>query len=139
LAGQPPQIKSKRDTVGQLSVLQITRREQETLGLLSDGFDTKEIANRMGISNHTAKSYVRMVMVKMGVSSRMEILAKTLSMNLPSRKPAWAHESGQQPNVIFEKSNPTSEMHGSRPDQAATFSSWRQPRRNGSRIREVRG
>ena len=59
---------------------QLTRREQQSLELLSVGLDTKDIANSMGISINTAKVYIRMVMAKMGVSSRMEVLAKILSM-----------------------------------------------------------
>ena len=59
---------------------QLTRREQEALELLSVGLCTKEIGNAMQISSNTAKVYVHMVMAKMGVSSRMEVLAKILSM-----------------------------------------------------------
>jgi DNA-binding CsgD family transcriptional regulator len=59
--------------------LQLTRREQETLELLSIGLDTKEIADCMHISTNTTKVYIRMVMAKMGVSSRSEVLAKVLS------------------------------------------------------------
>ena len=63
---------------------QLTRREQETLELLTVGLGTKEIANCIGISTNTAKVYVRMVMAKMGVASRMGILAKILSMTPPN-------------------------------------------------------
>jgi DNA-binding CsgD family transcriptional regulator len=73
---------------------QLTRREQETLELLSVGLCTKEIASTMQISASTAKVYVRIVMAKMGVSSRVEILAKILSMNPSGPDPARADESG---------------------------------------------
>jgi len=69
---------------------QLTRREQEALEFLSVGLDTKEIANSMGISTNTAKVYVRMVMAKMGVSSRVQILAKILSMKPSGLNPALA-------------------------------------------------
>ena len=59
---------------------QLTRREQEALELLSVGLCTKEIGSAMQISSNTAKVYVHMVMAKMGVASRMEVLAKILSM-----------------------------------------------------------
>ena len=62
---------------------QLTRREQEALELLSVGLCTKEIGSAMQISSNTAKVYVHMVMAKMGVSSRMEVLAKILSMKSP--------------------------------------------------------
>jgi DNA-binding CsgD family transcriptional regulator len=67
---------------------QLTRREQETLEFLSIGLCTKEIADCMHVSANTAKVYIRMVMAKMRVSSRMEVLAKILSMNSSTPKKA---------------------------------------------------
>jgi DNA-binding CsgD family transcriptional regulator len=64
---------------------QLTRRERETLEFLSVGLDTKEIANCMQISTNTAKVYIRMVMAKMGVSSRLGVLAKILAIKAPTK------------------------------------------------------
>ena len=77
--------------------LQLTRRERETLELLSIGLDTKEIADCMHISTNTTKVYIRMVMAKMGVSSRVEVLAKVFSKrNSPgSRK--------SEPGEVFRR------------------------------------
>ena len=55
---------------------QLTPREREALEFLSVGLGTKEIANCMKISTNTAKVYIRMVMAKMGVPSRLGVLAK---------------------------------------------------------------
>ena len=74
---------------------QLTRREQETLELLSVGLCTKEIADCMHISANTAKVYIRMVMAKMRVSSRLGILAKILT----SRPPREASESATRYRV----------------------------------------
>jgi len=63
---------------------QLTRRERETLELLSIGLCTKEIADCMHISTNTAKVYIRMVMAKMRVSSRLEVLAKIITTRSPS-------------------------------------------------------
>ena len=54
----------------------LTPREQETVELLFEGLTSKEIANRMKISANTVKAFLRMVMVKMGVSTRSGILGK---------------------------------------------------------------
>ena len=75
---------------------QLTPREQQTLELLSVGLDTKEIANSLGISGNTAKVYIRMVMAKMGVSSRMGILAKILSMRPAGPAPGGTNNSGRE-------------------------------------------
>jgi len=67
---------------------QLTRRERETLEFLSVGLDTKEIANCMQISTNTAKVYIRMVMAKMGVSSRVGVLARILAIDVQNVKKA---------------------------------------------------
>ncbi len=54
----------------------LTAREQETVQFLLEGFTSKEIAQRMKISPNTVKAFVRLVMVKMGVSTRSGIIGK---------------------------------------------------------------
>jgi DNA-binding CsgD family transcriptional regulator len=54
----------------------LTPREQETVLLLVEGLTSKEIANRMKISPNTVKAFLRLVMVKMDVSTRSGIVGK---------------------------------------------------------------
>jgi DNA-binding CsgD family transcriptional regulator len=54
----------------------LTPREMETVTLLVDGLTSKEIANRMKISPNTVKAFLRLVMVKMDVSTRSGIVGK---------------------------------------------------------------
>ena len=54
----------------------LTEREQETLQHLIRGFTNKEIASRMRISPNTVKAFLRLVMIKMGVSNRAAIMSK---------------------------------------------------------------
>lgn len=54
----------------------LTPREQETIQLLLQGLTSKEIAERMKISPNTVKAFLRLVMVKMGVSTRSGIIGK---------------------------------------------------------------
>jgi DNA-binding CsgD family transcriptional regulator len=75
--------------------LQLTRREQEALELLSIGLDTKDIANCMHISVNTAKVYIHMVMAKMRVSSRLEVLAKVLLAKVPGPIKERPEETGR--------------------------------------------
>jgi DNA-binding CsgD family transcriptional regulator len=56
----------------------LTPREQETIQLLMEGLTSKEIAERMKISPSTVKSFLRLVMVKMSVSTRSGIVGKVL-------------------------------------------------------------
>ena len=54
----------------------LTGREQETVKLLLEGLTSKEIAERMKISPNTVKAFIRLVMVKMNVSTRSGIIGK---------------------------------------------------------------
>lgn len=54
----------------------LTAREQETVELLLQGLTSKEIGLRMGISPNTVKAFIRLVMVKMKVSTRSGIIGK---------------------------------------------------------------
>jgi len=54
----------------------LTQREREAVGLLMRGMTSKEIANQMNISPNTVKAFLRVVMIKTGVSTRTGILGK---------------------------------------------------------------
>jgi DNA-binding NarL/FixJ family response regulator len=54
----------------------LSKREQETLALLAEGFRYKEIADRMGISFNTVREYVHSIYQKLHVSSRTEAVRK---------------------------------------------------------------
>jgi DNA-binding NarL/FixJ family response regulator len=53
-----------------------TRREQETTALLAQGLTNKEIAARLEVSVNTVKAFVRLVMLKVGVSTRAGIVGR---------------------------------------------------------------
>lgn len=61
------------------SKFHLTTREQEVLKHLLVGRTTKEIASGMEISPHTVKAFLRMIMVKMGVSTRSAVVGKALT------------------------------------------------------------
>jgi two-component system nitrate/nitrite response regulator NarL len=50
----------------------LTRREGEVLALMADGLSNKEIAQRLTISDHTAKFHVNGILGKLGAQSRTE-------------------------------------------------------------------
>jgi DNA-binding CsgD family transcriptional regulator len=74
----------ERSSSGTLALEQIghdfelTQREKETVVFLIQGLTSKEIAKRMKISPNTVKAFLRIVMVKMGVSTRSGILGKVI-------------------------------------------------------------
>lgn len=57
----------------------LTQREREAVALLLQGLTSKEIAARMGISPNTVKAFLRLVMVKMDVSTRSGIVGRIMT------------------------------------------------------------
>jgi DNA-binding CsgD family transcriptional regulator len=60
----------------------LTSREQEVVQYLFKGLTTKEIAGRLEISPHTVKAFLRLIMVKMEVSTRSGVVGKALSARI---------------------------------------------------------
>src|SRR5277367_361891 len=57
----------------------LSKRETEVVHSLAEGLTNREIAERLGLSQHTIKNYLFKVFDKLGVSSRMELLCLTLT------------------------------------------------------------
>jgi DNA-binding NarL/FixJ family response regulator len=53
----------------------LTPRELEVLRMLADGLGNKQIGERLGISDHTAKFHVAQILGKLGAGSRAEAVA----------------------------------------------------------------
>ena len=54
----------------------LTVREREVLELMGSGLSNKEIATRLGISEHTAKFHTSSVLGKLGAGSRTEAVSR---------------------------------------------------------------
>lgn len=60
----------------------LTPRESEALQLLAQGLSNKEIAQRLKISEHTAKFHVNAILGKLGVQSRTEAVVRAARLGL---------------------------------------------------------
>lgn len=60
----------------------LTLREQEVAQLLLQGLTSKEIGARMQISPNTVKAFLRLIMMKMGVSTRSGIVGKAFTLSI---------------------------------------------------------
>ena len=58
---------------------QLTDREMEAIQHLADGLTSKEIAHRMNISPNTVKASLRLIMLKMGVTTRSGVIGKLIN------------------------------------------------------------
>jgi DNA-binding CsgD family transcriptional regulator len=57
----------------------LTQREQEVLEYLLQGIRNKDIAHKMDLSPNTVRAFLRLIMIKTGVSSRSAIVGKILT------------------------------------------------------------
>jgi DNA-binding NarL/FixJ family response regulator len=71
--GRPPALESVR----------MTPREREVIQLIAEGLSNKEIAKRLRIAAHTAKSHVRNVMEKLMLHTRLQIAAYAHQDDIP--------------------------------------------------------
>jgi len=60
----------------------LTPREIQVLGMLAEGFVNKEIATRLGISDHTVKFHISQILEKLDSSSRTEAVTRGIRMGL---------------------------------------------------------
>lgn len=61
---------------------ELTERERQVVQLLAEGLSNKLIADRLGISDHTAKFHVNGVMAKLGASTRTEAVVEAMRHGL---------------------------------------------------------
>jgi two-component system, NarL family, nitrate/nitrite response regulator NarL len=52
----------------------LSKREQDVVRCIAEGFSNREIANSLGLTEHTVKNYVFRIFDKLGVSSRVEVV-----------------------------------------------------------------
>jgi DNA-binding NarL/FixJ family response regulator len=61
---------------------ELTERERQVVALLAEGLSNKLVADRLGISDHTAKFHVNGVMMKLGASTRTEAVVEAVRRGL---------------------------------------------------------
>jgi DNA-binding NarL/FixJ family response regulator len=59
----------------------LTAREQQVLTLLAEGLETRQIAERLTVSQHTANDHVKALLAKTGARTRQRLLARGLGAN----------------------------------------------------------
>ena len=64
---------------------ELTRRESETLNLISRGYTYKEIAALMGVSVSTVQTYIKSIYSKLSVNSRGEAVFESRALGLLDR------------------------------------------------------
>ena len=60
----------------------LTSRESEVLALLAEGAGNREIAKKLGVSEHTAKFHVSSILSKLGATTRTEAVTRGYRLGL---------------------------------------------------------
>lgn len=71
---------------------ELTAREQEVVGRIVNGESTRHMAAAMNITSDTVRSYVKNVLAKLGVHSRLQVAA------IASRGKNWANGPAGSPS-----------------------------------------
>jgi len=66
----------------------LTRREQEALRGISMGLSSRDVAERMKISPSTLRTFLRLMKIKMGTTSRVGMVTKILQNRLEDATPS---------------------------------------------------
>jgi two-component system, NarL family, nitrate/nitrite response regulator NarL len=67
---------------GEVEIESLTPRESETLEMLAEGLSNKQIAGRLGISDHTAKFHVNSILGKLHAGTRTEAVMRGIRLGL---------------------------------------------------------
>lgn len=81
----------------------LSKRELEVVHSLAEGLTNREIAERLGLSQHTIKNYLFRVFDKLGVSSRIELLFMTLSQGNPLAPPVNGNRPAAPTLELYQK------------------------------------
>ena len=79
---KPIQEKGKSPGHGKLCELGLTTREQEVLEEICQGLSNREIADKLFVSEHTIKTHVSNLLVKLEVRRRTQAIQVARQLNL---------------------------------------------------------
>jgi DNA-binding CsgD family transcriptional regulator len=66
----------------------LSRREQEVVRCVAEGLSNREIAQRLGLTEHTVKNYLFRIFDKLGVSKRVEVVLYAYSLGSSTPAPS---------------------------------------------------
>jgi DNA-binding NarL/FixJ family response regulator len=73
----------------------LSRREQEVVRCVAEGLSNREIAQRLGLTEHTVKNYLFRIFDKLGVSKRVEVVLYAYSLGTTHTE-ATPHTNGDK-------------------------------------------
>lgn len=93
----------------------LSRREQEVVRCVAEGLSNREIAQRLGLTEHTVKNYLFRIFDKLGVSKRVEVVLYAYSLSNVSDS---LHTSSNVPKTKTPSTGPSPHVTSSRMSSA---------------------
>jgi DNA-binding NarL/FixJ family response regulator len=85
LVGDLIRLSGRRESSSEDSLVEpLTAREMEVIQLMAQGLANKQIALKLGISEHTVKFHLSSLYAKLGISSRTEAVKRGIELGLIS-------------------------------------------------------
>jgi DNA-binding CsgD family transcriptional regulator len=86
--GRIAPLRDSDDVASRLERTPLTRREREVVASLVRGASTRAIAEQTGLTVATVHTYLKRIYAKLGVHSRVELVARMLGTVRPNNPPA---------------------------------------------------
>lgn len=94
------------------SLYGLTEREEETLLGIASGLTSRQIAAKMKISPNTVNAFLRLIMLKMGVTTRAGVVGKLVNGNDRNEAKVEPANAAQHLRHAFPKGNIKPEFNG---------------------------
>lgn len=80
----------------------LTPRERDVAGLVVSGVSTRDVASRTGLTISTVNTYLKRIFAKLGVHSRVELVARMAGTDGMADRPQWTQETFHEPVATDE-------------------------------------
>lgn len=88
--------RSGEDVHDALARAPLTPRERDVVGLLVSGASTRDIAKRTGLTVATVNTYLKRIFSKLGVHSRVELVARMAGTDTSSTDDEWGPDTTEE-------------------------------------------
>jgi len=84
----------------------LTRREREIFTLIATGYDNAQIAERLGLAEHTVRNHVSAIYSKLGVDDRFQIIQLANKIRYSGGGACWTFVPGGRRETVILVSCP---------------------------------
>lgn len=109
--------RSSENVAATLERAPLTPRERDVAALVISGVSTRDIASRTGLTVSTVNTYLKRIFAKLGVHSRVELVARMAGTDgMADAEPAEGSDGEGRPSHIRRRMDLPSDVASTRPD-----------------------